>query len=237
MIKNTILGCTLLITMLFGWPALTADDPNIDPFDNLNRKIYGFNDVADRIVLAPVARGYQMVTPQFLDDGVTNVFANLNDMSSAINGLLQLSLDTAAVGTGRFLLNTTVGVLGFFDIATTIGLNRDEADFGQTLAVWGAASGPYIMLPILGPATVRSGLGKAVDGQWSWISHVDHVPTRNASYAGNIIDGRADLLRAEELITGDRYIFIRDAFLQKRHFLVNGEVVDDFGDEDFDWDE
>lgn len=237
MTKNTMIGCTLLITFLISWPALAGDDGNQDPFENVNRKVYAFNDFADRTVLSPIARGYQNISPQFFDDGVSNFFANLNDLNSAINGLLQFSLDTAAIGTGRFLLNTTIGVLGLIDIATSVGLDRDEADFGQTLAVWGASSGPYIVLPLLGPATVRSGLGDAVDSQLSWLSYVDHVPTRNSSYALDVIDNRADLLQAEELITGDRYIFLRDAFLQKRHFLVNGEVIDDFGDEDFDWDE
>ncbi len=237
MIKTTLLGYTLLFSALFSGPTLAGDDSNQDPFENINRKVFAFNDFSDRLVLAPLAKGYQSVSPQVLDDGVSNFFANLNDISSAINGLLQLSLDTAAVGSGRFLLNTTVGVLGFFDIATRVGLNRDEADFGQTLAIWGADSGPYIMLPLLGPATVRSGLGDAVDSQLSLLAYVDHVPTRNTSYGINVIDNRADLLQAEDLITGDRYIFIRDAFLQKRQYIVSGKIRDDFGDEDFDWEE
>ena len=127
-------------------------------------------------------------------------------------------------------------MLGFFDIATKIGLNRDEADFGQTLAMWGASSGPYLMVPLLGPATVRSGMGDVIDSQLSLIANVDHVATRNASYLIDIIDRRADLQQAETLITGDRYIFIRDAFLQSRHYLVSGEIVDSFGEENFDWD-
>lgn len=239
-IKN-ILEQVLLLSMLFSGSVLSNEGSNPasnpDPYENFNRKVYAFNEFADRIVLSPLARGYQVVTPQLVNDGVSNFLANLSDVNSALNCLMQFNFDGVAVEAGRVLLNTTVGLLGFFDVASAVGIDRSQADFGQTLAVWGVESGPYLVLPLFGPATVRSGLGDAVDSQLSWLGYVEHVPTRNSTYAVDVTDRRADLLRAEELISGDRYIFLRDAFLQRRQFLVSGEVADDFGEEDFDWDE
>lgn len=208
---------------------------NPDPWETFNRKVFAFNDTADRYVLAPVARGYQAVTPDFVDQGVTNFFSNLGEVPSAINSVLQWKWKRAGRTTGRFFLNTTVGILGLFDVATKLGIEEHDEDFGQTLAVWGVDSGPYIVLPFLGPSTVRDGLSLAVDAQLDPLGYHEDVPERNTARGISLIDVRADLLQAEALITGDKYTFFRDAYLQRRASdIVDGEIVfDDFGDEDF----
>jgi phospholipid-binding lipoprotein MlaA len=212
-----------------------------DPWEGFNRAIFSFNEQADKYVLKPIAQGYQWVTPDPVEDGVTNVFSNLWELTTIANDLLQFKFVQAAEDTGRFLLNTTVGLLGIFDVASHVGLEKNQEDFGQTLGAWGVSSGPYIVVPLLGPYTVRDGFGRIVDGVTTdYVANLDHVPTRNELQGLRVIDSRAGLLEAEKLITGDRYTFIRDAYLQRRDFLVNdGPLEDSFGDDDFDesWDE
>ncbi|ARN76431.1 hypothetical protein BST96_14905 [Oceanicoccus sagamiensis] len=211
-----------------------------DPWEPLNRKIFAFNDFADRYALTPVAKGYQWITPDPVEAGIGNMFSNLLEVTTILNDLLQLKFGQAASDTGRFLLNSTVGLLGLFDVATPIGLEKHEEDFGQTLGYWGVGPGPYIVVPIFGSYTVRDGLGAYIDTYSDYVTNIDHIPTRNQLWLMRNIDKRAGLFAAEELITGDRYAFIRDAYLQRREYLVNdGVVVDSFGEEDWDddWDE
>lgn len=207
---------------------------NPDPWEGFNRKIYVFNDVLDRYILKPTAKGYQWLAPQFVEDGVHHMFSNVGEVGSIVNSLLQAKFKNTAIDSGRLLVNTTVGVLGFFDVATQWGLEEHDEDFGQTLGYWGVKSGPYLMLPFFGPRTVRDGFGSVADSYTSLVGYIEHVPTRNEVYAGNVVDQRVQLFKAEELITGDRYIFIRDAYLQRREFLVKDGVVEDsFGNDDF----
>ncbi|MET0379397.1 MAG: VacJ family lipoprotein [Spongiibacteraceae bacterium] len=212
----------------------TANPHNPDPWESFNRKIYVFNDAADRYFLKPVAKGYQWITPQFLEDGIHRIFSNLGEVSNILNSLLQAKFKNTVVDTGRLLINSTIGLLGFFDVATKMGLELHEEDFGQTLGYWGLNSGPYIVLPLLGPRTIRDGAGGIADSFTNPVSYIEHVPTRNQITAVSVVDVRAQLLQSEELITGDRYIFIRDAYLQRREFLVNDGVVEDsFGNDDY----
>lgn len=209
-----------------------------DPWESFNRKVFVFNDAADRYVLKPVARGYRWVTPQFLENGIGNVFNNLAELSNVLNNTLQGKFGAGASDAGRFLVNTTVGVVGFFDVARRWGMSPHDEDFGQTLGYWGVGSGPYVVIPLLGPRTVRDGLAGVVDSYSDPVAYVDHVPTRNQLLGTRLIDGRAGLLDAEGMVTGDRYIFLRDAYLDRRDFLVNDGVVEDsFGAEDDDWPE
>lgn len=206
-----------------------------DPWEGFNRKVFAFNDTADEYVFAPIAKGYQWITPDIVEDGVSNVFSNLFEITTIANDLLQLELVQASSDTGRFVINSTVGVLGVFDVASKIGLEKNQQDFGLTLASWGVDSGPYLMLPFLGPSTVRDGVGFMVDGETTaYRNYVDHVPTRNSMKALELVDLRASLLEAEKLITGDRYTFIRDVYLQRRDAAAGVEAQGDgFGDEDF----
>jgi phospholipid-binding lipoprotein MlaA len=232
-----------LLLVLCALPLLAAaaeQDTNPDPWESVNRKIFAFNDFTDRYFLKPVAKGYDKVTPQFLEDGVHNMFSNLGEVGDILNSLLQGKFKNSASAGGRLVLNSTVGLLGFFDVASKVGLASHEEDFGQTLAHWGVKSGPYVVLPFLGPRTVRDSFGNIADVYIDPLPHVvQYVPTRNQLYGLRIVDTRAQLLKAEELISGDRYIFMRDAYLQRRQFLINdGAVQDTFGnDEDFDYDE
>ncbi|MCJ8170791.1 VacJ family lipoprotein [Pseudomonas sp. A3.4] len=208
-------------------PSMVIADETSDPWESVNRPIASFNDTVDKYTLRPLAKGYDYVTPAVVDDGITNFFKNIGELNNLGNNVLQGKLHNAGVDTARLLINSTVGLLGVFDVASHAGLVRNEEDFGQTLAVWGVSSGPYVVVPLLGPSTPRDLAGRLPDATRIAIGNVDHVPTRNSITATNIIDTRAGLLESEKLITGDRYTFIRNAYLQRRDFLINDGVVED----------
>ena len=208
---------------------LAAQAAEEDPWEGVNRVIFRFNDTLDTYALKPIAQGYQWVTPQFLEDGIHNMFKNVGDVTNLANDVLQAKPHAAGVDTARLIFNTTFGVLGFFDVGSMMGLQRNDEDFGQTLGYWGVASGPYVVLPLLGPSTVRDAFAKYPDTYTRPYRYIDHVPTRNTTMAVDVVDTRASLLSAEKLINGDKYIFLRNAFLQNREFKVkDGEVEDDF---------
>ena len=213
-----------LLAALFLPGGARGDDaettPNPDPWEGFNRKIFAFNDTADRYVLKPVAKGYDTITPQFLEDGIHNVFANVGEVGNILNSLLQAKFKHGAEDAGRLIINSTVGLVGFFDVASKIGLQPHAEDFGQTLAHWGVKSGPYLVVPLLGSRTVRDAFGSIPDAYSDPIPYlISYVPTRNEVLGGRVIDTRASLLKTESLVTGDRYIFLRDAYLQHRQFL------------------
>lgn len=219
-----------------GVDAPPAEVKNPDPWEGFNRQVYRFNDVLDRALLKPVAKGYKAITPDPIEHGVTNVFGNLGEVKTILNSMLQWKWGSAAHSTGRFVVNSTLGLVGIVDVAERMGLEKREGeDFGQTLATWGVGSGPFLVLPFFGPSTVRDGVSSVVDWYADPITYVDHSETNFALKATRTIDARAQLLEAEELVSGDRYSFIRDAYLQRRTYLINdGKVEDDFGgDDDF----
>lgn len=217
--------CASVLLVPFAAQAASEDDP----WESVNRPIYQFNDFVDTYALKPIAQGYDYVTPQFLEDGIHNMFRNVGDVTNLFNNVLQAKPHAAGVDTARILLNTTFGLAGFFDVGTKMGLNRSDEDFGQTLGHWGVGSGPYVMLPLLGPSTLRDAPSKVVDAYTGPYPYVNDIPVRNSVYGLNIVDTRASLLSAEKLINGDKYIFIRNAYLQNREFKVkDGHVVDDF---------
>ncbi|WP_370686803.1 MULTISPECIES: MlaA family lipoprotein [Pseudomonas] len=200
-----------------------------DPWESINRPIFTFNDTIDTYALKPLAQGYQAVTPQFLEDGIHNFFRNIGDVGNLANDILQAKPHAAAVDTARLLMNTTIGVAGFFDVGTKMGLQRNDEDFGQTLGYWGVGSGPYVMLPFFGPSTLRDAPAKYVDSFTDGYRYVNDVPVRNSVFALEVVDTRASLLSSEKLISGDKYTFIRNAYLQNREFKVkDGKVEDDF---------
>lgn len=234
---------SLLLTSLLASQSLWAEAPleERDSWEGLNRKIFVFNETLDKYALKPVAEGYRWITPDPVEDGVSNVFSNLWELTTIANDLLQFKFGQAASDTGRFLVNSTVGLLGIFDVASHMGLEKHQEDFGQTLGYWGVESGPYIVAPLFGPFTIRDGFGRIIDGVGTdVVGYIDDVPTRNQLYGTRVVNDRAGLVEAEKLITGDRYTFIRNAYLQRRDYLVNdGVVEDDFGEDDFDdeWEE
>jgi phospholipid-binding lipoprotein MlaA len=211
--------------------AASASGSIHDPFEPINRKIFAFNYRLDRWVLKPVARGYRDVAPKVVQLGVTNFFSNLREVTNTANNILQWKWGQAANDSGRFVINSTIGLAGLFDVAAKAGLPRSQGeDFGQTLAVWGVDSGPYLMLPLLGPANVRDGFGMWVDRYGDPVTYVDPNRAEYGLRAVDIVDRRAQLLDAESLITGDNYTLLRDFYLQRRKYLINdGAVEDDFG--------
>lgn len=227
-----------LLALMVITPVVAMDDEsyqderhNPDPWEPLNRVVFRFNDTLDTYALKPVAKGYDRVVPQFLNDGISNVFNNLGEPKNLVNNVLQGKIGDAGVDLSRFLMNTTVGVVGIFDVATRMGLQRNDEDFGQTLGAWGMDSGPYVMLPLLGPSTVRDTGGFAAEGLagYSYRGQMDHVPSRNTAAGVDLVDTRAGLLSQERLIRGDKYRFIRNAWLQNREFKVrDGQVEDEF---------
>lgn len=193
-------------------------DPR-DPLEDFNRAVYSFNDLLDQALVEPLARGYNYITPAPVNRGVTNFFNNLRDVRSAINNLLQFKIGRAFSDVGRVAVNSTIGILGLMDVASNMDLPRYGEDFGQTLGVWGIGSGPYIVLPLLGPSSGRDTIGLVADWFADPLKYVEDDTTRYSLRGLNIIDTRADLLSASRVLDQaalDPYAFIRDAYLQRR---------------------
>lgn len=227
-------GCASLPAPEAGKPAQTNPD---DPWEGFNRSIFEFNESFDAWVLKPVAKGYDAVTPTPVRVGVTNFFGNIGDVWVGINNLMQGKPRSAASDLGRFVVNSTMGVGGLLDVASPMGLPRHEEDFGQTLAIWGVGSGPYVVLPFLGPSTARDTGGVSVDLAASPIRLINDDVTRYQVNAVRLINARADLLPAESVVNGaalDKYAYWRSAFLQRRRFVIhdgNPPREDDFSGE------
>ena len=209
--------------LLSGCAATSGVHNPQDPFEPLNRSIYKFNDALDKAVVKPVAQGYQAVMPAPGRTMVNNFFSNLDDVVVTLNDVLQLKLGQAVSDFGRILINSTLGALGLADAASATGFAKHHEDFGQTLGYWGIGNGPYLMLPILGPSTVRDGIGLYADGVTSPATYTRPVITRNEIYVGDGIRKRTNLLENENLLDTaqiDRYSFLRDSYLQYRRNLV-----------------
>ena len=196
-----------------------------DPLESFNRGVYAFNDGVDTAILKPIAQGYRAVLPQVVRTGVGNYFSNLDDVTVIVNGVLQLKIPQATSDLGRFLINSTIGLLGLFDVATELGLEKHNEDFGQTLAAWGTPDGPYLVLPILGPSTTRDAVGLIgdyfTDPEFAIFTE---SPENSIAFVTRIVSVRADLLDSEQIFNAaavDRYAFLRDAYLQRRHNLIN----------------
>ncbi len=202
-------------------------DEAIDPWQGLNQQVFAFNEFADRLLLRPVSVAYRFVLPAFAERGIHNVLENLQTPGVAINQLLQGKPALAGSDAGRFLLNSSVGIAGLIDVASRVGLEAHQEDFGQTLNVWGIGPGPFMMLPLLGPSSPTAALGTAVDMLSQPTTWIGSDVLGYSVTAVDIVDTRAQLLDAEELITGDRYTFLRDAYMQRRNYLQADGVVED----------
>jgi len=215
----------LLLPLCFLMVAGCATKDPRDPLEPMNRVIYKINDGLDKVIIKPVAQVYQGILPQVVRTSVTNFFNNLYDILVALNNLLQGKLPEAASDVGRVALNTTAGIGGLIDVATKVGLEKHNEDFGQTLGHWNVESGPYLQLPIFGPSSFRDGLGRFVDFKLDpiyWVWYHD-VATRNSLWALNFVSTRANLLDATDLLEKaalDPYEFQRDAYLQRRRNLI-----------------
>lgn len=210
-----------------------------DPLEGYNRAMFSFNEKVDDYVLRPVAEVYDHVTPQPVRTGVGNFFGNLGDISNGINNLLQGKFTQGLSDAARFGVNTTVGILGLFDVATELGLAKSDEDFGQTLGWWGVGEGPYFVVPLLGPRTIRDAAALPIDLHGDLVWRVDHVPTRNAFTALKVVNTRANLLGIDKTLeegTLDKYAYTRDFYLQQRRYKVHdGDLPVEY--EDFDMDD
>jgi phospholipid-binding lipoprotein MlaA len=219
-IRNALAMATGAAVLLSG--CATSANPK-DPFEKFNRAVFTFNDAVDRTALKPAATAYKKATPDFVQTGVNNFFGNLSDLWSSVNNFAQLKGRDGMNDFTRFALNSTLGLVGVLDIATPAGLRKHNEDLGQTLGYWGVPSGPYLMLPLLGPSTVRD--TAVLPGDWwgdGW-THVNDIPWRNSGILVRAVDQRASVLDASNLLEDaalDRYEFIRDGYLQRRSSKV-----------------
>ena len=201
------------------------------PWREANTYVFKWNDYFDQLVVKPTAFAYTTFLPRFMRQGIGNFFSNVDDINVLANDILQLKFAAAAGDSGRLLVNSTVGVAGFLDVASSVGLRKNEEDFGQTLAAWGMDSGPYVMLPVFGASTVRDSFGLVIDTVFNPLQLVEDRSLRLGLFLLDETDSRSDVLALDELITGNRYLFIREAYLQRREYLINDGVLDDpFGD-------
>lgn len=232
------LGASLLLFGCATNPDRVADPR--DPLEPYNRAVYSFNDGIDRAILRPVAAGYQKITPEPVDRGITNFFGNIADVTSVANNILQFKMSRAGSDVGRIFINSTVGILGFIDVATNVGLPSYKEDFDQTLGYWGIAPGAYFVLPLLGPSTIRGTIGRAGDVVTSPLFNVREEEVNWALAGLDLVDRRANLLAAGRILDDaalDPYSFVRDAYLQRRLNLVyDGNPPKQDGQEDF-WDD
>jgi len=201
-----------------------------DPWESWNRGVFKFNDAIDRGIAKPVARAYVRTVPKPIRTGISNFFSNLNAPTVMINNALQGKFKAAANDLGRFLLNTTVGIGGLLDPATSAGLDRNDEDFGQTLGHWGVHAGPFIELPLLGPSNLRDAPSLVVDSYTNPRQYIRNTDVKYGLLALNLVNRRAALLPYEETLKNvfDKYAFIRDAFLAHRAFLVSdGKITEE----------
>jgi phospholipid-binding lipoprotein MlaA len=218
---RSLLALSLLV-LASGCATTTSNNPR-DPWESYNRPVYEFNETVDRAVLKPVAQGYVKVVPGFARTGVNNFFGNINDLSTGLNNFLQGKPAQGASDLGRLVVNSVIGIFGLFDVATPMGLEKHNEDFGQTLGVWGVPPGPYFVIPLFGPSTARDAPARIVDPQYAWGRYVDKNVAEWLLPVTDIIRTRANLLQAERVLDDaaiDRYSFLRDAWLQRRQSQV-----------------
>lgn len=236
----------MILALVTSGCATTGGPANVDPWEPFNRKMFAFNEDVDKKVLKPVATGYKKVVPAAVRKGVGNVFLNLAEPTTIVNDVLQAKFPQAGRDLVRFALNTTVGLLGWFDVARKVGLERNHEDFGQTFSVWGFGQGPYLVLPLLGPSTVADGVGLVPATLYTDPRYTMFDTAESFAIIGfNAVDTRARLLGASRVakLQLDPYVFRRETYLQRRQQLVhdgNPPGEDDFMDEDWEdeiWEE
>jgi phospholipid-binding lipoprotein MlaA len=223
------LGYLVLLGILEGC-ATTAKDPQ-DPWEGWNRGVQIFNDKFDDYAMKPIAKGYQWITPSFVDLGVSNFFSNINDIGVTINDLLQFKIEQTGLDGSRFIVNTVAGVAGLIDVAATMDLPKHNEDFDQTMGVWGIPTGPYLVLPFFGPSSPRGVGGLIGDGAMNPVSYFIGTGVSGGLFVFSGIDLRADNLTNEKVASEaavDRYAFFKSAYFQQREYLVNdGKMPED----------
>jgi phospholipid-binding lipoprotein MlaA len=228
MLPKKLISIPLLLSLTLSGCATTST-ATADPWKNWNRGAQGFNDNVDKLILKPMATGYSKATPESIDESISNFFSNIDDISVFINDFLQFKVTQSGMDFGRFLFNSTFGVAGFYDVASSVKLPKHKEDFGQTLGVWGLPSGPYLVLPFFGASSVRDAFGLLGDAFFSpmiYLSMFGGTTANLATLGTNALDvtnRRANLMATENLINEasvNRYDFIRNSYLQHRNYLV-----------------
>ncbi len=229
-VAAALLRPVLLAGLVLAAPA-QAQSPGIDPWQSFNRPVYQFNKLFDRFFIRPLALAYRDHLPAPAKSGVRNFFDNLDDINVVVNDVLQLKFRQALGDSCRFLVNSTVGIGGLLDPASSMGLLKHYEDFGQTLGHWGVGDGGYLMLPILGSSTLRDAVGTVPDLALNPLRFVTDGKLRTSLVVLDMVDTRASYFAAESMIRGDEYVFVRNAYMQRREYLVlDGQVVDEFDD-------
>lgn len=221
LIQRVLLALSL--TLLSACASVPGGPTEGDPFESYNRAMFSFNEGLDEYFLKPVTEGYDALLPSPVKTGVSNFFSNIGDLFVIINDVLQFKFAQAVSDTSRFVVNSTVGVFGLFDVATPMGLEKHNEDFGQTLATWGVSSGPYVVLPIFGPRTLRGTGGFVIETAYDPVYKIEQDDTRYATIGLRAIDTRYNLLKAGRIADKaaiDKYSFVRDAYLQHRKNLI-----------------
>ena len=223
--QHSLLAILLLsLTLLGGCATIEGEADPDDPLESFNRSMYSFNDTLDRAVLKPVAQGYNAVLPDPVNKGVSNFFSNLSDIVVVFNDLLQLKFEQALQDSARVFFNSTIGVFGLIDVASGMDLPKHDEDFGQTLGYWGVDTGAYIVWPFFGPSNVRDTVGYISDAYVNPLYDITPEDTQTGLIVLNVIDRRAGLLSASKILEEaalDPYLFVRDAYLQRRLNLVH----------------
>lgn len=215
-------GLAAALVAIGGCAAVQNPSPR-DPWEGFNRGAYEFNEGVDRVILRPVATLYRDKVPPLVRTGVSNFFGNLGDAWSAVNSLLQWRLQDFEENLARFHINTMFGVFGIFDVASDLNIDRHREDFGQTLGRWGVPAGPYLVIPLLGPSTLRDAAALPVDYRYDLVRQIDRTATRETVQVVRVVDKRANLLRVGAVLEEaalDKYSFTRDAYLQRRRAEV-----------------
>ena len=222
------MGSLLAAGTLLCGNSTVAQTPHADPWEPINRPLYAFNEVFDGYMVRPVTLAYDKAMPNVAKRGVRNFLNNLDDVNVIANDLLQLKMRNALEDSCRLVLNTAAGLGGLLDVGSELGLYKNYEDFGQTLGHWGVGDGGYLVLPFLGASTVRDTVGFIPDTLLNPISWITDSKTRSALFAVDTVDTRLSYLAAETMISGDKYDFVRNAYQQRREYLVNdGEVYDE----------
>lgn len=241
---NKVLISTIVLVLMVGCAgrqhpeadeqANAAQANSTDPYEGFNRSIYNFNSKVDRYVLKPLAKTYEKITPDQVESGIHNFFENLEEPRTVVNSVLQGKFAKAGLSSGRFVLNSTVGVLGFFDVAGKLDIPKQNEDFGQTLAVWGVPSGPYLVLPLFGPRYLRHAGGFIPDGFLNPVSYIDDKAVRYSMLGLDIIDTRTRFFGADNLLELqlDPYVFVRETYTQRRQAALKDVSASELNDND-----
>lgn len=224
------LQAIITVTLLFFTYVTNSQAQTQDPWRSANERVFAFNDYFDQNLVRPVATTYTTFVPRIARQGIGNFFSNINDINVFVNDLLQLKFDDALSDSGRFLINSSVGLGGLIDVAFNFGLRKNEEDFGQTFGRWGAQSGNYVVLPVFGTSNVRDAFGLVLDTLLNPFQYLGDDSLWISMFLLEETHNRAVLLPLDELVSGDRYLFYREAYIQNRIYLLNdGQIEDEFG--------